>query len=234
MNKVSYPQNLVGLTVIQGGQCDTCPNEPSDCKKVHLQLSDGSFICLAPVSGASAAGLEDGVYLVYNDDTFCKFSPDASKDGLNRVGLVHAGHAFCVDLHEKGCFQLLRDNVRCERESPFYVESECEALNAWGCVEQTKRIQALGTDIPLAEGEYLPALPMLVAMRYWAERGLNDALEFAGGEPLSMGSNHWSATEYGSNYAWGVYFGSGNVGSNSKCYGPVARAVTAFPLHSLE
>lgn len=231
MNKVSYPQNLVGLTVIQGGQCDTCPNEKSNCKKLHLQLSDGSFICL---DEAPATALEDGVYLIYKDDTFCKFSPDAYKDGLNRVGLVHAGHAFCVDLHEKGRFQLLRDNVRCERESPFYVESECEALNAWGCVEQTKRIQALGTDIPLAEGEYLPALPMLVAMRYWAERGLNDALEFAGGEPLSMGSGHWSATEYYSGIAWYVSFGSGNVYTGYKYGGYVARAVTAFPLHSLE
>lgn len=37
-------QALVGLTVVKAGRCDSCPNEPTDCKK--LQLADGSYICL--------------------------------------------------------------------------------------------------------------------------------------------------------------------------------------------
>lgn len=42
------------------------------------------------------------------------------------------------------------------------------------------------------------------------------------------GSNHWSATEYNSNNAWNVNFGSGNVNNNNKYNGNVARAVTAY------
>lgn len=37
-------QSLVGLTVVKAGRCDSCPSEPTDCKK--LQLADGSYICL--------------------------------------------------------------------------------------------------------------------------------------------------------------------------------------------
>ena len=37
-------QALVGLTVVEAGRCDSCPSEPTNCKK--LQLADGSYICL--------------------------------------------------------------------------------------------------------------------------------------------------------------------------------------------
>ncbi len=41
-------------------------------------------------------------------------------------------------------------------------------------------------------------------------------------------SNHWSVTEYNSNNAWNVNFGSGNVNNNNKYNGNVARAVAAY------
>lgn len=37
-------QALVGMTVVEAGRCDSCPSEPTNCKK--LQLADGSYICL--------------------------------------------------------------------------------------------------------------------------------------------------------------------------------------------
>ena len=37
-------QSLVGFTVVEAGRCDSCPSEPTNCKK--LQLADGSYICL--------------------------------------------------------------------------------------------------------------------------------------------------------------------------------------------
>ena len=37
-------QSLVGMTVVEAGRCDSCPSEPTTCKK--LQLADGSYICL--------------------------------------------------------------------------------------------------------------------------------------------------------------------------------------------
>ena len=45
---------------------------------------------------------------------------------------------------------------------------------------------------------------------------------------MSNGSNHWSVTENGSNYARGVYFSNGYVNLSNKYNGYVVRAVAAF------
>lgn len=185
----------------------------------------------APIVFKDDAIPEDGIYLVYDDNSYCKFDKSCKKEGIKYIGIIHNRHAFCNALEDLGEYQLLKDDVECEEESKFYLPRECDALNDWECEERTKRIQDLGTDIPLKDGEYIPALPMVVAMCYWAKRGLNDALEFAGGKPLRMDSNYWSVTEYGSTYAWGVDFGNGYVyGYNSKCNGYSVRPVAAFPL----
>jgi hypothetical protein len=183
------------------------------------------------VCGATnATKSPNGVYIVYEDGHYEPFNGENSKENVKYVGIVHDGHAFCVALKDLGEFPLVKDIRKCPDESDLYVRRECDALNDWEYVERTKHIQEVGTDIPLEEGEYLPSLPMLVAMCYWAERGLNAALEYVGGEPLRMDEYYWSATEYGSTYAWGVYFGSGSVGYYTKCSGCVARAVAAFNL----
>lgn len=175
--------------------------------------------------------LPNGIYLVYEDGHYEPFNGESSKENVKYVGIVHDGHAFCVALKDLGEFPLVKNIRKCPDESDFYVRRECDALNDWEYIERTKHIQEVGTDIPLSEGEYLPSLPMLVAMCYWAERGLNAALEYVGGEPLRIDSIYWSATEFTSNYAWYVNFGSGIVYNyGTKYYGIVARAVAAFNL----
>lgn len=172
----------------------------------------------------------NGLYFVYTDGTYAPFTKDAKPEKEVRyIGIIHDGHPFCVALKDLGRYALLTDEgtERCEAESPFYVREECEALNDWDCIERTTRIIAKGTDIPLKENEHIPALPMLVAMRYWRKRGLDDALVAAGGKPLKD-SFYWSATEYSSSNAWYVYFNSGNVYNGHKCNGYVVRPVAAF------
>ena len=170
------------------------------------------------------------IYLVFADGSYAPFAPGITIDkGVKYIGVIHEGHPFCVALRDAGVYPLVRGDVNFEKESCFYRSSECDALNDWECVERTKRIQQLGADIPLQDGEMIPALPMVVAMRYWKERGLDDALMAAGGEPLRA-RGYWSVTEYSSYYAWAVDFNSGGVGGGSKCYGHVVRPVAAFNL----
>ena len=173
----------------------------------------------------------NGIYLVFADGSYVPFDPShAIDEEVKYIGIIHEGHPFCVALRDAGEYPLLRSAAKCEGDSPYYLRSECEALNEWECEERTKRIQQLGTDIPLNEGEMIPSLPMLVAMRYWKKRGLDDALTAAGGEPMSA-SYYWSVSECNSSYAWGVYFGSGLVyGNYCECYGFVVRPVAAFNL----
>lgn len=185
----------------------------------------------APIVFKDDAIPEDGIYLIYDDNSYRKFDKGCKKEGIKYVGIIHNRHAFSVALKDLGVFQLLKDDVECEKESDFYLRRECEALNDWECVKRTSRIQRLGTDIPLKECEYIPALPMVVAMCYWANRGLNDALEFADGNPLRMDSFYWSVTESVSYFAWVVYFGSGYVSNGGGKYnGYSVRPVAAFPL----
>ena len=99
-----------------------------------------------------------------------------------------------------------------------------------GVYSKLDYIQSLGADIPLKDGECIPALPMVVAMCYWADKGLNDALESVGGKPFDMSEYYWSVTEYTSGIAWYVYFNDGYVSINYKYYSLVVRPVAAFNL----
>ena len=204
-------------------------NPVSFCREAYKFLTEDEQrpASTAPIVFKDDAIPEDGIYLIYDDNSYRKFDKGCKKEGIKYVGIIHNRHAFSVALKDLGVFQLLKDDVECEKESDFYLRRECEALNDWECVKRTSRIQELGTDIPLKECEYIPALPMVVAMCYWANRGLNDALEFADGNPLRMDSGYWSVTETGSYSAWFVSFGSGIV-FGYKYNGHSVRPVAAF------
>lgn len=207
-------------------------NPVSFCREAYKFLTEDGQMPMSPspIVFKDDAIPEDGIYLIYDDNSYRKFDKGCKKEGIKYVGIIHNRHAFSVALKDLGVFQLLKDDVECEEESDFYLSRECDALNDWECVKRTSRIQELGTDIPLKKCEYIPAIPMVVAMCYWANRGLNDALEIAGGKPLRMNSGYWSVTEYGSYYAWFVYFGTGGVTYGHKSYGGSVRPVAAFPL----
>lgn len=207
-------------------------NPVSFCREAYKFLTEDEQKPASPVPIVfkDDAIHEDGIYLIYDDNSYRKFDKGCKKEGIKYVGIIHNRHAFSVALKDLGVFQLLKDDVECEKESDFYLRRECEALNDWECVKRTSRIQRLGTDIPLKECEYIPALPMVVAMCYWANRGLNDALEFADGNPIRMDSDYWSVTEGSSVSAWLVSFGSGGVVSTGKYNGGSVRPVAAFPL----
>lgn len=207
-------------------------NPVSFCREAYKFLTEDGQMPMSPspIVFKGDAIPEDGIYLIYDDNSYRKFDKGCKKEGIKYVGIIHNRHAFSVALKDLGVFQLLKDDVECEEESDFYLSRECDALNDWECVKRTSRIQELGTDIPLKKCEYIPAIPMVVAMCYWANRGLNDALEIAGGKPLCMNSYYWSVTEYGSGGAWTVYFGVGTVTTYYKSYGNSVRPVAAFPL----
>ena len=174
--------------------------------------------------------LKDGIYIIFRNGQYKPFDKedDFNKDDVKYIGVIHDGHHFAVALKDLGSYHLLKDGANCPEKSKFYVRRECDAINDWEYVNRTRHIQKLGTDIPLKEGEYIPSLPILAAMCYWAERGLNEALEFVGGEPLDMEGFYWSCSEGNATYAWYVHFQNGNM-SNLNKYGQlVVRAVTAF------
>ena len=186
----------------------------------------------APVAVASGNTVPNGLYLVYEDGGYKPYTGDNDKSdakGVKYIGIVHDGHSFCVALKDLGKYALVQDTDKCPSEHPSYRRRECDALLDWECVERMKHIQEIGTDIPLADGECIPALPMVVLMCHYADKGLNEALKFVGGEPFDMEEYYWSVAEGYSSLAWYVYFSNGNVYYYStKYYGYVVRPVAAF------
>ena len=205
-------------------------NPVSFCREAYKFLTEDEQKAAspAPIVFKDDAIPEDGIYLIYDDNSYHKFDNGCKKEGIKYVGIIHNRHSFSVALKDLGVFHLFKDDFCCEEESDFYVSSECEALNDWECVNRTSRIQELETNISLNECEYIPTLPMVVAMCYWANRGLNDALEFSGGNTLRMDSNYWSSTEHSQHGAWYVRFDKGIVLHYGKYNGYYVRPVAAF------
>ena len=188
----------------------------------------------APVAVASGkSDVPNGLYIIYTDGSYKPYTGDNDKadaKDVKYVGIVHDGHPFAVALKDLGEFALVKDVDKCPSEHPFYRRRECDALNDWECVERTKHIQEIGTDIPLADDEYIPALPMVAAMCYYADKGLNDLLKFVGGEPFDMENYYWSVTENSSSAAWYVGFNGGGIltYTSPKSFSTVVRPVAAF------
>ena len=208
------------------GIADT-PETIKFCKEAYKFITEDEE---QPNVLASAA-VPNGLYIVYDDGTCKPFTgnnPESDKEGAVLIGVAVDGHTYGVTLKDKGSFSLVRNTDDCPEEHPLYRERQCDALSDWDFVERTKHIQEVGTDIPLDEGEYIPSLPVLVNMCHHADKGLNKALEFIGGEPLKMDEDHWSSTEGSRSYARFVYFSNGHTYNDYKFYGLVVRAVTAF------
>ena len=197
-----------------------------------LPHDEGRIITVDKPEPISFEKPADGVYIIFKTGQYVPFDKDAdyNKEDVKYIGFVHDGHAFAVGLKDLGEYSLVKKGAKCPIDHPSYRYCECDALLDWEFVKRTKHIQELGTDIPLAEGEYLPSLPMLVVMFHY--RGeINEALESVGGEPFDEDSGYWSVTEYSAYNAWYVVFGSGGVNGYGKSYtGNVVRPVAAFNL----
>lgn len=128
------------------------------------------------------------------------------------VRIWHDGHTFKVPLHSnKGNWPLLNTEGQCRSEQDTSnLKNEAEAICDWDFVAATKHIQELGTNIPLAEGEYLPTAPVMIAM-YIYRHELNVALEKLGGEPIDFKNRFWFAARYYVYYAWSFDGYGGNL-----------------------
>ena len=209
------------------GICDE-PNSVDFCREAYKFLTEDEPKEKTPGNKLTPEGLPDGVYVIYDGDFVSRFDENCEKEGIRKVGIVQSGHAFIVGLKDKGRFPLVKDCKKCPEEHPLYRGRQCDALMDWECIERTKHIQEVGTDIPLKDGEYIPSLPMLIAMCHYADKGLNEALKLAGGEPLDMDEEYWSSTENNRFSARGVYFFNGSANGSVKYSSLVVRAVTAF------
>ena len=167
----------------------------------------------------------DGVYICYNDGHNELYDDNNLKDDVRGIGLVVGSHSLCVSLED------IDDTTLTNRdgESGYdkYISDRGLARMDYDGAENTKHIQEIGTDIKLANGEYIPSLGELYLI-YLHKYKINYALGYVYGK-LIADEWYWSSTENSANGAWGLGLNYGYQSSGSKTSIQVrVRPVSAF------
>lgn len=183
---------------------------------------------VAPAAPITTDAQQEGIYVIYQDGRAELFTGSNGTNGVKYVGVVFRGVRFAVALTQTEEVKLLPDSrLELEADKDRY-RNECEAIYDFDSAGNTARLIHDNPQLAdvLNEGEAIPALGVLVIMRYLRE-GINRVLEHVGGQPLTD-TDYWSSTEYSEYYAWYVYFSNGAAWTGGKYGGFAVRAVAAF------
>ena len=170
---------------------------------------------------------DDGIYICYKDGANAPFDAGLQKENIRNIGLVVGSHSLCIALRDAGEYTLTNreDNTDDGRYTPDWDEARMDfnGMSNW------EHIKKIGTDITLADGEYIPALGELMLIGIF-KHAINEALKWANGELLEN-DWYWSSTEGSSTFAWDLHLGSLIQGNGGKAQGQGrVRPVSAFTL----
>ena len=160
--------------------------------------------------------MENGFYIVYNDGSYAPFDGKNPKENAVFIGVVCDGHTFGVG-RKVGCYPLL---PRYDISRDGFCQKEYQALFDWDFVKHTEHLKKLGSEVPLKEGEYIPTAAVFIVVANLADKGLNEALEYIGLDPIDLDNYYWFAQRYSARYAWyfsGFYGSLNNITCTSTC-----------------
>lgn len=182
------------------------------------------------VNSINPKDYSDGVYICYNDGHNELYDGNNPKDDVRGIGLVVGSHSLCVSLRDIDDTKLTNRDDKSDYDK--YISDWDLARMDYDGAENTKHIQEIGTDIKLANGEYIPSLGELYLI-YLHKYKINKALSYVYGKQIAD-EWYWSSTELSANYAWGLSLSGGLQGSNPKTsYQPRVRPVSAFTTSTL-
>ena len=167
----------------------------------------------------------DGVYICYNDGHNELYDGNNQKDDVRGIGLVVGNHSLCVSLED------IDDTTLTNRDGgsgydKYISDWDLARMDCDGA-ENTKHIQEIGTDIKLADGEYIPSLGELYLI-YLHKYKINGALSYVYGKQIAD-DWYWSSTERSAQSAWYLYFNYGLQNYNAKASAQYrVRPVSAF------
>lgn len=179
------------------------------------------------VNSINSKDYADGVYICYNDghNELYVYDGNNSKDDVRGIGLVVGSHSLCVSLGDIDDTALTNHADKSDYDK--YVSDWDLARMDYDGAENTKHIQEIGTDIKLANGEYIPSLGELYLI-YLHKYMINKAFSYVCGKQIAD-EWYWSSTEYSAGNAWYLSLGSGYQNSLSKTsLQPRVRPVSAF------
>lgn len=171
---------------------------------------------------------EEGVYFCLKDGTAVKYDGQESMENVSHIGIIYGSMKFGVQLEDKGSYKLYSNYERCPENADYYTENGKSCHEEYDFIEATKRLKRIGTDIPLADNEYMPLVRQWDIMGMFKSQ-LQKAILAAGGEPIRRNCWYWSISEYSRYGAWGVSFSDGGTTYGSlKSNSYRVRAVVAF------
>ena len=167
----------------------------------------------------------DGVYICYNDGHNELYDDNNPKDDVRGIGLVVGSHSLCVSLGDIDDTKLTNRDDKSDYDK--YISDWDLARMDYDGAENTKHIQEIGTDIKLADGEYIPSLGELYLI-YSHKYKINKALSYVYGKQIAD-EWYWSSTEGSAGSAWYLSLYRGNQNNNSKASLQIrVRPVSAF------
>ena len=172
----------------------------------------------------------DGVYICYNDGHNELYDDNNLKDDVRGIGLVVGSHSLCVSLRDIDDTKLANRDDKSGYDK--YISDWDLARMDYDGAENTKHIQEIGTDIKLANGEYIPSLGELYLI-YLHKYEINKALSYVYGKQIAD-EWYWSSIEYSAQSAWLLNFLNGYQSTSGKSANQYrVRPVSAFTASTL-
>ena len=207
---------------------DKCGYDLEKATKCQRFVMGSEQLCQNPAQYPNNDKMyDDGIYVCYNDGANAPFDAGLQKENIRGIGLVVGSHSLCIALRNAGEYTLT--NKEDNTDDGHYVPDWDESRMNFNGMPNWEHIKKIGTDITLADGEYIPALGELMLIGIF-KHAINEALEWANGELLGD-DWYWSSTEGSSTDAWDLGLGGMDQGNYGKTQNQrLVRPVSAFTL----
>ena len=208
---------------------DKCGYDLEKATKCQRFVMGSEQLCQSPAQHLNNDKMyDDGIYVCYKGGANAPFDIDLQKENIPGIGLVVDSHSLCIALRNAGEYTLT--NKEDSTGECRYIPDWDEARMDFNGMSNWEHIKKIGTDITLADGEYIPALGELMLIGIF-KHAINEALEWANGELLGD-DWYWSSTEYSHNCSWRHNFRSGDsYGYYYKYFAIVVRPAVAYQFY---
>ena len=184
---------------------------------------------LKPITGKTETLYSDGVYYIYEDDSYELFDyskQNAPQKAVKRIGVRMGDRSLAINLEDLPEQPLT--NVKDDGNYDGYINNYDDAVADWNGKSNTEHIKEVGTSIELKDDEWIPSVAEWYLI-YLNKRSINAAIELGGGSRIQDGW-YWSSTEYSATYAWLLHLSDGYLNPwGTKVSGSTyVRAVAAF------
>ena len=207
---------------------DKCGYDLEKATKCQRFVMGSEQLCQSPAQHLNNDKMyDDGIYVCYKGGANAPFDIDLQKENIRGIGLVVGSHSLCIAL--RNAWEYTLTNKEDNTGDGHYVQDWDKARMDFNGMSNWEHIKKIGTDITLADGEYIPALGELMLIGIF-KHAINEALEWANGELLED-DRYWSSTEGSSTVAWGLTLGYVRQSLYTKAQAQrLVRTVSAFTL----